>query len=149
MSYGQPHDVEVELGRPSSSAEETTQWQAWLDKVERAIERAFFQAGLVLGDKIAADGGLGDVVIDVEAAAVIRKIQNPQWGVTSTTRSIDDASVTDRREGGDGRDPLLLTDAEWSALLPGSDVGAFSTRPGFETEAGTAANAPFVWVSLQ
>jgi hypothetical protein len=135
MSYATPADVEVELGRPASSATETAQWEAWLDRVERAIVRRFTQATLVLADQIALDDPTLQDVVDVEVAAVIRKIQNPQWGLTSVTRSVDDASVTERNENGQSGDPLLLTDDEWFALLPGySYSGAFSTRPGFEAD---------------
>jgi hypothetical protein len=134
MSYATPADVEVELGRSASSATETAQWQAWLDRVERAIARRFTQATLTLADQIALDDPTLQDVIDVEVAAVIRKIQNPAWGRTSVTRSVDDASITERNEG-DESDPLLLVDDEWFALLPGySYSGAFSTRPGFEAD---------------
>jgi len=134
VSYAQASDVEVELGRPASSATETAQWEAWLSRVERSIERAFRRSELVFEDQVALDDPTVGDIVDVEVAAVIRKIQNPQWGVTSTTRSIDDASITDRREGGDGGDPLDLTDYEWNALLPGSESEAFSTRPGSEPD---------------
>jgi hypothetical protein len=135
MSYASAADVAAELGRPASSTAESTQWEAWLDRVERAIERGFRQSGLVLVDQIALDEPTVFDVVDVEVGAVIRKIQNPSWGVTSTTRTIDDASVTDRREGGDASvDPLALTGDDWAALLPGTDSAAFSTRPGFEPD---------------
>lgn len=134
MSYATTQDVAAALGRPSSSTDETAQWQWWLDAVERSIERAFRRAELTLGDQLALDDPTVADLVDVEVAAVVRKVQNPTWGHTSTTRSIDDASITTRNEGGDSGDPLSLTDDEWNALLPGSDSGAFSTRPGFETD---------------
>lgn len=135
MSYAYPSDVAVELGRPAASQAETDQWQAWLDRVERSIERAFRRAGLELAEQIELGNPLDSSVADVEVAAVIRKIQNPTWGVTSTTRSIDDASITDRRiEGGGTSDPLDVLDDEWNSLLPGSDAQAFSTRPGFDAD---------------
>lgn len=134
MSYAQASDVEVELGRPASSETETAQWEAWLDRVERSIERGFRRSGLVLDDQIALDDPTAQDVMDVEVAVVIRKIQAPDWGVTSTTRTIDDASITDRREGGTVGDPLDLNNDDWTSLLPGSDSGAFSTRPGFEPD---------------
>lgn len=134
MAYAQTSDVEAELGRPASSVAEEAQWQAWLDRVERAIERGFRRSGLVLDDQLALDDPTVEDVIDVEVGAVIRKIQAPNWGVTSTTRTIDDASVTDRREGGTVGDPLELNGDDWAALLPGGDSAAFSTRPGFEAD---------------
>lgn len=137
MSYASPTDVEVELGRLASSASETDQWQAWLDRVERAIERRFVAAGTTLAAAILTGTPTAQDVADVEVVAVIRKIQAPLWGITSVTRSLDDASVTTRNESGNaGGDPLELTAEEWFSLLPGySDSGAFSTRPGFEPDA--------------
>lgn len=132
MSYATPDDVVVELGRPASSVEETNQWQAWLDRVERSIERAFRRAGLVLDDQLALDDPTVADVIDAEVAAVIRKIDMPKVGRTSTSRAVDDVTITDRWEG--DTYGLDLTDEEWNSLLPGSDSQAFSTRPGFEPD---------------
>lgn len=140
MSYAVPGDVEIELGRVASSVAETAQWQAWLDRVERAIERRFIAAGTTLAAEIALGSPTVEDVIDVEVAAVIRKIQSPMWGVTSVTRSLDDASVTTRNESGDeSGDPLGLTDAEWLSLLPNGigESDAFSTSPGFEPDYGS------------
>lgn len=135
MSYAQASDVEVELGRSATSVAETSQWEAWLDRVERSIERSFRRSGLVLADAIADGDPTVSDVVDVEVAAVVRKIQNPQWGLTSVTRAIDDASITTRSEGGDSDDPLALTESEWFALLPGGSYsGAFSTQPGFDPD---------------
>jgi hypothetical protein len=148
MSYASTDDVAAALGRPSSSEAETAQWQWWLDVVERSIERAFRRGELDFEDQLDLNDPSIPDVIDVEVAAVVRKIQNPTWGVTSITRAVDDASVTTRNERGDTGDPLFLTDDEWNTLLPGSQSGAFSTRPGFETSRETE-DAPFVWVSIQ
>lgn len=118
MSYANTSDVVAELGRPAASDAESTQWEAWLERVERSIRRRFIRSGYDLDAQVDVDAPTADDVVDAEVAAVIRKIQNPNWGETSYTQSIDDASVTRRREGGDGGDPLALTDAEWGALLP-------------------------------
>lgn len=132
MTYASVSDVEVELGRAASSTEEAMQWDAWLERVERSIVRRFTRAGLVLADQVMlSDPSAGDIK-DVEVAAVIRKIQNPT-GVTSVTRSVDDASVTTRREGTSDTG-LDLSDSEWDLLLPFGDSEAFSTRPGFEPD---------------
>lgn len=127
MTYATTSDVAVELGRPASSPEETQQWAAWLARVERAIVRRFTQSDLVLSDQIALGTPTEDDVRDVEVAAVLRKIANPQ-NFTSITRSVDDAALTTRREGpGVNGDPLALTDDEWAALLPASaSSGAFT-----------------------
>jgi hypothetical protein len=131
MAYATTSDVAAELGRLASSYAETEQWQAWIERVERTIERGFRRAGLVLSDVVFSGTLTSGDVRDVEVAAVIRKIQNPTWGLTSTTRSIDDAAVTTRREGGGEADPLDLLSDEWLALLPskGNRGHAFSVMP--------------------
>lgn len=136
MTYANPQDVAAELrGSTSVSDAEAIQWQAWLDRVSRKIVAGFRRAGLDLDEQISLGDPTGDDVVDVEVAAVIRKIQNPNWGETSTTKSIDDGSITRRREGADpGIDPLDLLPSEWATLLPASQVGAYSTRPGFEPD---------------
>jgi len=138
MTYAAVSDVAAELGRPASSSTEQQQWQAWLNRVERNIIRGFKRAGLVLATEI-SEGNV-DVadVKDVEVAAVLRKIANPD-GLTSITRSVDDASVTVRRDGVDDTDPLAVTDDEWDLLMPDLRGGAFTIRPvsspGFADEA--------------
>lgn len=133
MSYATAADVAVELGRPASDADETAQWEAWLARVERTIARRFTRAGLVLADQVTAGDPTEDDVKDVEVAAVIRKITNP-LGLTSVTRTLDDGTVTTRREGAEEADGLALTEEEWEALLPSTSSAAFSTRPGFEAD---------------
>jgi len=135
MTYAIPSDVEVVLGRPASSDAETAQWQAWLDTVERSIERAFRRAGLDLDTQVAAGDPTADDVKDVMVAAVVRKIQNPTWGVTSATHSLDDGSVTTRNESpGAFQDPLALLETEIGDLLPSGPGGAFSIRPYYEPD---------------
>lgn len=136
MTYATGSDVEVELGRPAASADETAQWSAWLARVERAIARRFARAGLVLADQVTAGNPTVEDVKDAEVAAVVRKITNP-LGLTSVTRTLDDGTVTTRREGLDESDGLALTEAEWESLLPATSSAAFSTRPGFEPDTAT------------
>lgn len=138
MTYATTTDVETELGRTAASATEAAQWQAWLDRVERAIVRRFTRASLVLADEIAAGNLTADDVADVEIAAVVRKITNPS-GLTSVTRSIDDATITTRREGDETREGLEITAQEWATLLPGAESEAFSSRPGFEVDSTFAS----------
>lgn len=141
-TYATATDVAVELGRAASSPEETAQWEAWLDRVERAIRRAFQRAGLELDAQVALGDPAADDVRDVEVAAVLRKINNPS-GLSSTTRSLDDGSITNRRDYGAEGDPLTLTADEIAALLPLAPTSAFSTRPGFEP--GTEGDGPHWW----
>jgi hypothetical protein len=133
MTYATATDVETELGRPASSDEEFDQWEAWLARVERAIVRRFARAGLVLDDQVTDDDPTADDVKDVEVAAVIRKITNP-LGLTSVTRTVDDGTVTTRREGMSDVPGLAVTAEEWESLLPSYDAQAWSTRPGFEPD---------------
>lgn len=130
MAYATAADVEIEIGRPASSTAETAQWEAWLERVERTIRRRFTRAGYDLDDQVAMNEPSEADVIDVEVARVVDKANNPS-GYTSTTRSIDDASVTTRREGVESGDGLTITDAEWESLLPTPPkrARAFSIMP--------------------
>jgi predicted NBD/HSP70 family sugar kinase len=132
MTYATPDDVALDLrGSASVTSAEDAQWQAWLDRVERAIQRAFTRAGYVLDDQVVLDAPREVDVIDVEVAAVVRKIQNPNPAQTSMTRTIDDAQITTRNESGVTANPLDLTDAELAALLPSGRQRAqvFSVLP--------------------
>ena len=135
-TYASPSDIAVEIrGSTTVSPIEDTQWQGWLDRVERSIRAGFRSRGLDLAQAI-ADGLLTVAdVKDVEISAVARKQQNPT-GQTSETISVDDASITKRYESGAGAytDPLALTSAEWARLLPSNSASAFSVRPGFEPD---------------
>lgn len=131
MTFAIASDVETEIGRPAITAAETAQWTMWLERVERAITRRFTREGYDLQEQVNLGApSVGDL-IDIEVTAVARKIENPT-GVTSVTQSIDDASVTTRRDGAaSGGDPLALTDDEWTALLPAKSkrARAFSVMP--------------------
>lgn len=132
MALATVDDVATELGRAASSPEESGQWSAWIDRVERSIRRRFTRAGLDLDEAIADGQPTSEDVRDTIAVAVARKAANPA-GLTSVTRSIDDGSITTRREGGEVAG-LDLTDAEWAVLMPAVIGPAFSTRPGFEPD---------------
>src|SRR5690625_5897966 len=100
MTYGTVEQVATELGRSPSSITDTErlQWQQWLDQVERTIEGRFRRVGLDLAAQVALGDPEAETVADVEVAVVARKVRNPE-GTTSTTVSVDDGSVTKRREG--------------------------------------------------
>lgn len=139
MTYATPEDVAKELrGSTTVSAVEEVQWQTWLDRIERDIRRGFKRNGFDLETQITADDPTEAEVVDVEVAAVIRKY----WSVkgfervapgTSQTRTVDDASVTDRNDGRSTLtyDPMALTDREWVDLLPSKPkrARAFSVMP--------------------
>lgn len=132
MTYADVSDIERELGRPPASAAQSDQWSAWLERVERTIVRRFTRVGLVLADQIVLNNPSEADVKDIEVAAVIRKIENPN-GITSVTRTLDDGSLTTRREGAADAG-LALLGSEWDLLLPFGDRSAFSTRPSFEPD---------------
>lgn len=132
MTFAIVGDVAVDLGRPFTSTAESDQAQAWLDRVERTIERGFRRAGLDLQQQVAIGDPTSGEVADIEIAAVVRKIQNPTWGESSYTTSLDDGSITRRREGASAdSDPLSLLDSEWDTLLPARRRGGrvFSVMP--------------------
>jgi len=129
--YATPQDVALEYrGSTSVSSSENFQWQSWIDRVTRSIERRFRRAGFDLEQQVTLQNPARGDVQDAIVAAVIRKISNPN-GDTSTTVTIDDGSVTRRKEGAGTVAGLDLTDAEWEELLPSTTSMAFSTRPGF------------------
>lgn len=133
MSYADVSDVALRLGRPISEPLEVAQVEVWLDDVESIIEARFLRSGLVLADQVDDNDPTLATIVRIEAEAVVRRIQNPVFGLTSVTRSVDDASVTERREGETYSGWLI--DADWEDLFPTVNSQAFSTRPGFETDA--------------
>lgn len=139
MAFGTPDEVAAELGRPTTSitAAQRAQWQQWLDRVERNIRREFKRRGLDLMNQVGLGDPQMDDVGDIEVAAVARKVRNPD-GSTSTTVTVDDGTVTRRRDGVKdlGADPLELTESEWEALFPNAhdERDAGSTRPGFQPD---------------
>ena len=129
MAYVNATDVADRLGRPISDPLEVKQVNAWIADVEATIVARVPD----LADRIADGTVLLDTVVRNVANAVIRKIHNPD-GLTSTTVSVDDGSVTKRRDGYHGGDPLALTDLEWAQLLPAAAAVGWSTRPAFEPD---------------
>lgn len=137
MAYATIADVSTRLGRPLSGTAETDQVAAWLDDVEALIAARFTRLGLVFATEVAAGAPSVGTVVRIEADAVIRRMANPLPGRTSTTRSVDDASVTDRWEATSAGG--WLVDSDWNDLLPVSSGAAFSTRPGFVTDEEAAS----------
>lgn len=139
MTYATPSDVAEDLrGSTSYSDAEGVQWQRWLDRVERNIRRGFKSHGFDLDTQVAADDPTAAEVVDAEVAAVVRKhwqmrAANEVVPGTSRTVSIDDGSITNRNDSRTNvdYDPLGLTDAEWTALLPRKPkrARAFSVMP--------------------
>lgn len=132
MPYATPLDVANELGRPLPDDPEVTQWVGWIARVERKLERLFQRSGYDLATQIAAGSPTEDEVVDLVVTRVAAKVLNPT-GLTSVTRSIDDASVTTRREGSAvvSGDPLDIDADDITDLLPTGRrrVRAYSVSP--------------------
>lgn len=125
MTYASVADVADELGLPTPTDEPTVaQWNRWLTRVENQILDQIPD----LHDRVAAGKPTAELVADIEAAVVARKAQNPE-GLRSTTRSIDDGSVTKTIDQERSAGELELTDREWARLLPRRRRGAFTIRP--------------------
>lgn len=130
MTYANVSDVAAELGRSTPTDPNiVAQWERWLTRVENIILARIPD----LADRIAAGEISAPLVVDLEAAAVARKVLNPE-GLRQITRAIDDGSVTKTVDQTRSAGALDLTEEEWALLLPAADTGAFSTRPGFEAD---------------
>lgn len=127
MTYANVADVAAELGRPiPTDAPTVAQWNRWLTRIENQILARIPD----LADRIAAGDLTASLVGDIEATAVARKALNPE-GLRSTTRAIDDGSVTKTIDQTRSAGELELTDDEWALLLPRRVRGAFTIRPEF------------------
>ena len=126
MAFATVIDVATELGRPIVS-DEALQVQQWITRVESRIRLRVPNV-----DVLAENPAYGDAVTGVIVAVVARKVLNPE-GLRS--ERIDDY-YADR--GSAGLADLWPTDTEWAELIPASSVGAFSTRPRFDSERGPA-----------
>lgn len=125
MTYATVADVAAELGRPVPTDDPTiAQWERWLTRVENQVLARIPD----LHARVLAGSPTAELVADVEATAVARKALNPE-GLRSTTRSIDDASVTKTIDQTRSTGELELTDDEWDMLLPRPVRGAFTIRP--------------------
>lgn len=134
-TYAIIEDVRTRLGRPIASTAETDQITVLLADVLDQLRNGFAARGFNLDAQVAANDPTLDTVKRIQAWAVVRKVIgfNPT-GLTSVTKSIDDGSITERREG---KDTTLLgpfTDEDWAELLPTATVKAFSIRPHYEPD---------------
>jgi len=117
MAIATYEDVAVALGRPIANIDEQAQVNYWLGAVELQIKAR-------LGDLTVLDV---DVLRYVAVEAVTTKMQNPS-GYQS--ESIDDYTY---RFGSETRRITILPEW-WELLSPSGNSGAFSTRPGFESD---------------
>lgn len=120
--YSSVDDVATELGRTITTAEETAQVSAWIDRVEgRVAQRVPNLATLV------ADSTYLRTVQLVVAAVVARKVLNPE-GMRS--ERVDDYYYDRGSQAAD----LWPTADEWAELMPSLSGAAFSVRASFEPD---------------
>lgn len=114
----QVSDIETALGRTLTVGEQAqaVQW----------IADALMLVGARLGDVSELDQVALDYVV---REAVVARFRNPE-GYQS--ESIDDYTY---RHGNETRRVTILPEW-WDLLSPAGQAGAFSTRPGFEPDAG-------------
>ena len=125
MTYASVDDVAAELGRPvPTDPNVIAQWERWLTRIENQILDRIPD----LHARVLAGSPTAELVADVEATAVARKALNPEC-LRSTTRAIDDGSVTKTVDQTRSSGELELTDGEWDLLLPRPVRGAFTIRP--------------------
>lgn len=123
MTYASPQDVADELGRPiPTDPVEIAQITRWLGRAENMIRGRIPDL-----DTQATDAAFAALVVDVEAAAVARRVQNPE-GLRSVTKTIDDGTMTKVRDQVLSDGQLRILDEEWDLLLPASSPDALSTR---------------------
>lgn len=130
MTYATVDDVAAELGRPTPTDDVTvSQWTRWLQRAENKIRGRIPD----LAARVATEPSLEGRVVDVESAAVARKVLNPE-GLRQSTRAIDDGSITKVVDSSRSVGEVTILDSEWADLIPGDSSAAFSTRPGFEPD---------------
>lgn len=109
-----PADIATELGRPEppSDSVQWRQWQSWIGRAYRAIER---RARLVGVDPDELDFS---TVEDVVIYAVAYRATRPSDGAESTTyqANVDDGSVSRTRRYGQGKGDLYFLDEWWDML---------------------------------
>lgn len=133
-TYAILEDVRKRLGRPIAGTAESDQITILLADVLDQLRNGFANRGFNLDAQVAANDPTLDTVKRIQAWAVVHKVVNfNASGLTSVTKSIDDGSITERREG---KDTLVgpFTDEDWAELLPTATGKAFSIRPHFEPD---------------
>lgn len=122
-----PSDIEIELGRTLSSIE-VEQVGLWTGDAARLIESRL----------PGADLNADTVAMVVRLAVAKRLRESGQGEASSTTVSVDDATVTRRfgeyTRGGDGAWWFL---PDWWLWLSPSTTALSSVRPGFEPDVVT------------
>lgn len=139
MSIANVSDVATRLGRPISDPDEVAQVTAWLDDVQTLIASRIPD----IDARIAAGNPSAQVVVMVQANAVVRKVRNPDG---KQNERIDDYSYGYSAEAARGE--LYLTDDEWSLLGAGGSAGAWTINPAGRARGAGEWVHPDVWVPL-
>lgn len=130
MTYATVEDVANELGRasaPAAGTGERAQWEGWLNRVEMMIKTTI----PALAEHVASGAIDQRAVASVEAAAVARKVQNPE-GTRATTVAVDDGTVTKTRDSVLSDGVLRILPEEWDLLMPRELPNAFSSPLAYE-----------------
>lgn len=121
MAYAQVSDVAAELGRSiDDNSDEAKQVGKWLERAERAI-----RLRVPILDQWCQDGDYKALVIDVESAAVARKVLNPE-GIRSVMMQIDDGNLQKTIDSSRSIGEVTILDGEWEQLMKtvASDFGS-------------------------
>lgn len=123
MAIATIDDVAQRMRRTVESFDELERGQieAWLNDIEsKIVDRVGPLDPLISGGRLQSA-----TVVRIEAAAVIRKAENP-GGLRSVTRQFDDYQRTEVRDQALSDGQLRLTDEEWADLLTAVAEGALS-----------------------
>ena len=122
-------DIAVELGRatPLADSIEAKQWQRWIDRAAALIEGR--------ANRLGVDPATLDVAVvdDVVVRAVARHARRPD-NAMQVSVSVDDGSTQRTYQSSAGE--VTIADGWWDELGLVGVSGAFSTRPGFVSDAG-------------
>ena len=99
-----PEDIRIELGRPTVSAADEAQWNAWIGQALYLIGKRLTLAELAPED-----------VDYVVLQSVLAHIRNPD-SATQVDVSVDDGSSSRRYSSGAGR--VVISDDLWHLLDP-------------------------------
>lgn len=121
-------DIATRLGVATPSPDSPTgkQWSAWIGDATLLIRLRAEALGLSLEE---LDQDALDRVVTLAVVAMARKPDD----ATTVDVSVDDGRVSRRYESSTGRVGILDEWWSWLGLVEAS--GAFSTRPGFESDA--------------
>lgn len=115
-----PDDIAVELGRPTPITDPTrTQWQSWIDRTYRAIDRRAERLGI---EPTTLDE---QTLADVVTLAVVAHARRPD-DMTQVTVSVDDGSTSKQYRSSQGR--ITILDEWWADLGLGSEADVFSIQ---------------------